>query len=120
MSVCHVTRLKEECRRVRALLREAESRCRGLQDQVEESRARERRASADAEDERRRAAADAGEPLLVIFSIDSVGGVLYGVHDGDGRARAQSGRNVADQGGFLSSQAQIGDMRGTCTLENVA
>lgn len=57
---------------------------------------------------------------LVIFSIDAVGGVLCGVHDGDGRARPQSGRNVADQGGFLSSQAQIGDMRGTCTLENVA
>ena len=53
--------LQEERRRVRALLREAESRCRGLEDQVEESRARERRAAADAEGDRRRAAAEAGE-----------------------------------------------------------
>lgn len=45
---------------MRAQLRDAESRCRGLQDQVEESRARERRISGDAEDARRRAAAEAG------------------------------------------------------------
>eukprot|EP00903_Cladosiphon_okamuranus_P006766 g6598.t1 len=60
---------EEECRRVRALLREAESRCRGLQDQLEESRARERRASADAEDARRRAAADADNKLAT--AVDS-------------------------------------------------
>lgn len=52
---------KEECRRVRGLLREAESRCRGLQDEVEESQARERRITEDAEDARRRAAAEAGQ-----------------------------------------------------------
>ncbi|CAM9225275.1 unnamed protein product [Pylaiella littoralis] len=60
---------EEECRRVRALLREAESRCRGLQDQVEESRARERRSSADAEDARRRAAVDADKKLAA--AVDS-------------------------------------------------
>lgn len=46
---------------MRGLLREAESRCRGLQDEVEESRARERRISEDAEDARRRAAVEAGQ-----------------------------------------------------------
>ncbi|CAM9859750.1 unnamed protein product, partial [Ectocarpus fasciculatus] len=60
---------EEECRRVRALLREAESRCRGLQDQVEESRARERRASTDADDARRRAAVDADKKLA--SAVDS-------------------------------------------------
>ncbi|CAM9305835.1 unnamed protein product [Scytosiphon promiscuus] len=60
---------EEESRRVRALLREAESRVRGLQDQVEESRARERRAAADADDARRRAAMDADKKLAA--AVDS-------------------------------------------------
>lgn len=46
---------------MRGLLREVESRCRGLQDEVEESQARERRIIEDAEDARRRAAAEAGQ-----------------------------------------------------------
>lgn len=53
---------------MRALLREAESRSRGLMDQVEESRARERRMSADAEDARRREMMEAGESSRVAFS----------------------------------------------------
>lgn len=61
MFLCSADLTQEECRRVRAQLREAESRCRGLQDHVEEARARERRISGDAEDARRRAAAEAGE-----------------------------------------------------------
>ncbi|CAM9784123.1 unnamed protein product [Ectocarpus sp. 4 AP-2014] len=60
---------EEECRRARSLLREMESRCRGLQDQVEESRARERRASTDADDARRRAALDADKKLA--SAVDS-------------------------------------------------
>lgn len=66
--LCSADLIKEECRRVRAHLREAESRCRGLQDHVEEARSRERRISGDAEDARRRAAADAGGLCLYMSS----------------------------------------------------
>ena len=51
---------------MRALLREVESRCRGLQDQIEESRAREKRVSEAAEDARTRAEAEAGQSLHLI------------------------------------------------------
>lgn len=54
---------------MRAQLRDAESRCRGLQDQVEESRARERRIAGDAEDARRRAAAEVGELFGLFFAV---------------------------------------------------